>query len=66
MNPGPNPRRTVWTTRREALGMTQEELSIGSLVGITRLKAIEAGRSEPTPAEHASLARALDQAPPHR
>jgi hypothetical protein len=46
--------------------MTQEELSIGSLVGITRLKAIEAGRSEPTPAEHASLARALDQAPPHR
>jgi hypothetical protein len=46
--------------------MTQEELSIGSLVGITRLKAIEAGRSEPTPDEHASLARALDQAPPQR
>jgi hypothetical protein len=46
--------------------MTQEELSIGSLVGITRLKAIESARSEPTPTEHASLARALDQAPPRR
>ncbi len=66
MNPRPNPRRTVWTTRREALGMTQEELSIGSLVGITRLKAIESARSEPTPTEHASLERALDRAPPRR
>lgn len=66
MNPRPNPRRTVWTTRREALGMTQEELSIGSLVGITRLKAIESARSEPTPTEHASLEHALDQAPPRR
>ena len=66
MNPGPNSRRTVWTTRREAIGMTQEELSIGSLVGITRPKAIEAGRTEPTPDEHASLERALDHAPPRR
>lgn len=66
MNPRPNPPRTVWTTRREALGMTQEELSIGSLVGITRLKAIESAHSEPTPTEHASLERALDQAPPRR
>ena len=66
MNPRPNPPRSVWTTRREAIGMTQEELSIGSLVGITRLKAIESARSEPTPTEHASLERALDQAPPRR
>jgi ribosome-binding protein aMBF1 (putative translation factor) len=62
----PNPPRTVWTTRREALGMTQEELSIGSLVGITRLKAIEAGRTEPTPAEHFNLERVLSKQQPGR
>ena len=66
MNPRPNPRRTVWTTRREALGMTQEELSIGSLVGITRLKAIEAGRTEPTAAEHFNLERVLSKEQPGR
>jgi transcriptional regulator with XRE-family HTH domain len=62
----PNPPRTVWTTRREALGMTQEELSIGSLVGICRLKAIEAGRTEPTPAEHFNLERVLSKQQPGR
>mgnify|MGYP000875023852 FL=1 len=66
MNPRPNPPRTVWTTRREAIGMTQEELSIGSLVGITRLKAIEAGRTEPTAAEQVNLERVFAQTPPGR
>jgi hypothetical protein len=46
--------------------MTQEELSIGSLVGITRLKAIEAGRTEPTAAEHFNLERVLSKEQPGR
>ncbi len=66
MNPRPKPPRTVWTTRREAIGITQEELSIGSLVGIARLKAIEAGRSEPTAAEQVNLERVFAQTRPGR
>ena len=66
MSPRPNPPHSIWTTRREAIGMTQEELSIGSLVGISRLKAIEAGRTEPTPAEHFNLERLLSKEQPSR
>jgi DNA-binding transcriptional regulator YiaG len=55
-----------WGIRREKTGLTQEELSTRAGLSLSKLKAIEAGREEPTKKEERALSAVIKEGPAHR
>jgi DNA-binding transcriptional regulator YiaG len=55
-----------WGIRREKAGITQEELSTRAGLSLSKLRAIEAGREEPTEKEERALNAVIKEGPARR
>ncbi len=55
-----------WGIRREKAGLTHEELSTRAGLSLRKLKAIEAGREQPTEKEERALKAVIKEGPAHR
>lgn len=55
-----------WGIRRQKAGITQEELSTRAGLSLSKLKAIETGRAEPTEKEERALKEVIKEGPARR
>lgn len=55
-----------WGIRRQKAGITQEELSTRAGLSLRKLKAIEAGREQPTEKEERALKAVIKEGPARR
>jgi DNA-binding transcriptional regulator YiaG len=64
-----NPKKThgkQWGIRREKAGLTQEELSTRAGLSLSKLRAIEAGREQPSEKEERALKAVIKEGPARR